>query len=177
MTDPWEGGTLAARIRSAQNRLMTPAIEPERIRELAGQAYDAMERATRDDGTEYVRKSDDAPEWVASIIQDAHGEMFPDDWRYACIREAFGAIHDNTGHTDDLDETVHEFADDADVYNSDLLTWVGSHATRAGYVDEARQEFGEARDFYHSIQMGQYQERAEVYAAVLQGLRDAEVES
>lgn len=172
--DPWAGGELAARIRSAQNRLMAdPGADAETIRTLAGQAYDAMERATRDDGSEYIRKRDDAPAWVAEIVQAAHGEMLPDDWRYACIWEAFRHIHDNTGHTDDLDETAHEFADDADVYNSDLLAWVGSHNSRAGYVDEARDEYGAARDFYHGLQMGQYQERAEVFSFVLAGLRRA----
>lgn len=172
--NPWEGGDLAAALRRAQNGLMAETIDPETIRDLASQAYKAMERATRDDGTEYTRKRDDAPEWVGTIVYDAHGGLFlPDDWRYECIREAFAHVADSTGHTEDLEETVHEFADAADVYNDDLLRWVGSNQNRAGYVDEARAEFGEPRDFYHSLQMGQYQERAEVYTLVLSGLRKA----
>ena len=144
----------------------------ETIRDLATQAYQAIERATREDGTEYTRKREDAPEWVAEIIHDAHDGLMPDDWRYECIREAFGHIADYTGHTEDLDEAGHEFADAADVYNSDLLKWVASNHNRAAYVDEAVAEFGEARDFFHSLRMGQYQERAEVFASVLQGLRE-----
>lgn len=153
---------------------MTDNATADRLRELAGTAYDAFERSIRANGSEYTHRKDDAPGWVSAIVQDAHGDMFPDDWRYEAIRDAFGAIHDS--YTDDLDELGHEFADGADIYNADLLAWVGSHGSRAGYVDEAVEEFGPARDFYHSLQMGQYAERAEVFAAVLAGLRSVDTE-
>jgi hypothetical protein len=139
----------------------TPTIES-----VADEAYRAMERATREDGSQYVRLRDDAPEWVRTMVYDAHSDILPDDWRYATIRDAIEAIMDSG---DDEDRS-HEFADDADVYNSDLLAWVGSHGSRPGYVDEARDELGEPRDFYHGLQMGQYLERAEVYDAVLEAI-------
>jgi hypothetical protein len=139
----------------------------DRLRILANVGYRSMETAAREDGTEYTRKRQDCPEWVAELIREAHDGLMPDDWRYATIREAFITI----AEADDLDEAGTEFADSADVYNSDLLAWVSSNANRGAYVDEARAEFGPPRDFFHSLQMGQYVERAEVYASVLAGLR------
>ncbi len=153
---------------------MTGNATPERLRELARISFDSMERQTRDDGSTFVRTKDDAPGWVSAIVRDAHGDFFPDDWRFECIHDAFGAIADSV--EDDLDELGHDFADDADIYNADLLAWVGSHNSRAEYVDEAVDSFGPARNFYHGLQMGQYIERLEVYAAVLQGLREVDIE-
>lgn len=144
------------------------------VQDLAREAYESFERKTREDGTSYVARKDEAPEWVADVIREAHGDMLPDDFRYQTIRDAFGAIADASG---DLDDAGHEFADDADVYNADLLAWVGSHGMRAGYVDEAREEFGEPRDFFHGLQMGQYAERREIFDVVLAELRRREDEN
>ena len=92
--------------------------------------------------------------------------MTPDDWRYACIQDACEAI----AEAEDPDEARYEFCDDTDVYNGDLVTWVGSHG-RGSYVDEAREELGEAPDFYQGLMRGQAMERGEVYDLVLSGLR------
>lgn len=135
--------------------------------DFAREAYDSLERATRSDGSEYIARKDGAPEWVADLIHESHGDMLPDDWRYECIQDALGAIAD----ADDPDDALAEFADGADIYNSDLLAWVGSHSSRGGYVDEAVAEFGPPRDFYHSLQMGQYMERSEIYGSLLASLR------
>lgn len=144
----------------------------ERLQELAGVAFDAMETATRPDGSEFTRKRDDCPEWIADIIREAHGDLLPDDFRYEMIRDAFGAIHDYSGN--DLEDAGAEFADSTtDVYNAALIEWVGSNLTRSAYVDDARADFGDPRDFYHGLRMGQYLERSEVYASVLAGLREA----
>lgn len=138
------------------------------IQQRAAEGSAGMETATRPDGTEYTRRKEDAPHWLTELVHEAHGDMLPDDYRYEVIREALGAIHDASG---DLDQAGTEFADEADVYNADLLRWVGSHSDRPGYVDEALSEYGEARDFYHGLQMGQYAERDEVYGLVLAFLR------
>ena len=156
---------------------MTQNATADRLRDLAQTAYDSMVSDERADGSRYARLGDDAPGWVAAIVRDAHGDMLPDDWRHECIHDAFGRIADSTADTaDELDELGHEFADDADIYNADLLAWVGSSTLRGAFVDEATREYGEPRDFYHGLQMGQYAERAEVYAAVLQGLREVDTE-
>ena len=142
----------------------TMTTDTDTLQALAGEAYDAMERHTREDGSSYVALKPDAPAWVERIVREAHADILPDDWRYETIREAFEAIADGS-------EDAAEFADSGcDVYNADLLAWVGSHSSRPGYVDQARDEYGEPRDFYHGLQMGQYAEREEVFGLVLEGL-------
>ena len=139
------------------------------IQQLAQEAYDSLQRASRKDGSTYVRIADDAPDWVQPLVHDAHGDLMPDDWRYETIEDALSTIAESDNN---LDEGDHEFADDADIYNADLLKWVGSHGSRGGYVDDALTEFGPARDFYHSLQLGQYTERLEVYTSVLSYLTE-----
>jgi hypothetical protein len=142
------------------------------IQDKAREAYQSMEHATREDGSGYVRVKDDAPEWVRDLAHAAHGDMLPDDWRYDVIQDALGTIAD-ADEDADLDDLASDFSDEADVYNSDLLAWVGSNGSRSGYVDEAVEDFGAARDFYHSLQMGQYMERGEVFGLVLSALRES----
>ena len=147
------------------------------VQERAAEAAGFFERAERSAeaadwryaARSYVRLRDDAPGWVSDLVQQAHGDMLPDDWRYGAIEDALLDIADR----DDPDDGAGEFADGADIYNADLLAWVGSHGARAGYVDDARDEYGEPRDFYHGLQMGQYMERSEVYGLVLDALRAA----
>lgn len=146
------------------------------VQTMAAKAYQSMETATRPDGTEYNRRTDDAPEWVAEIIQAAHGDMLPDDQRYAMIRDAFSWISELDADGEPSDD-AHDFADStSDVYTSDLMAWVNSGGLRrAQYVDQAAEEFGDSRvSFDRSLAMGQYAERAEVYAFVLAGLQAVE---
>lgn len=143
------------------------------IHELAADAYRCFETATRDDGSHYVRTRDDAPEWVGDLVRAAHGDMLPDDWRYQAIRDALGAI-DDAGADADLDDLGHEFADgNVDTYTGERIAWLGSHASRAGYCDEAADEFGgEDLGIVERIGLGQYAELREVYASVLESLRE-----
>jgi hypothetical protein len=145
------------------------------LQDKAREAYDSIETATREDGTSYVRVKDDAPEWVRDLAHKAHGDMLPDDWRYDTIHSALLDIA-QADEDEDLNDLGSEFADEADIYNSDLVKWVGSHGSRAGYVDEVIAEFGDVgRDFYHILRMGQYMERGEVFGLVLQVLAEQAV--
>jgi hypothetical protein len=142
------------------------------IHTLAGEAYQAFETATRDDDSSYVRRRDDAPEWVGELVQSAHGEFFPDDWRYEAIRDACGYIADNEP---DEDDGPHEFADShVDVYTGARLAWLASHLSRPGYVDEARDEglIGPDAGITDAIGVGQYCELLEVYRLVWEALSD-----
>lgn len=145
------------------------------ISALAQEAYDAMERRTRDDGTDYYARKDDAPEWLGDLCRDAHGEMLPDDWRYDAIHSALGHIADSgADDTDDLDDAGHEFADGhVDVYNGPRAAWLASHSYRAAYTDDAVSELGgEGLDTYERIGLGQYAESLEVFESVRQSLAD-----
>jgi hypothetical protein len=139
---------------------------------VAREAYDALETRTRDDGTEYVARRDNAPEWVQDLCFAAHGDMLPDDWRYACIRAALGSIVDD-GY--DEDDGAHTFADaHTDVYTGRLTEWLGSHLYRPGYCDDATEEYGEGIDggIVATIARGQYAEALEVYGLVVDALRE-----
>lgn len=147
------------------------------IQELAKEAYGHFE--TTDSGI--VRIKGDAPEWITDLAREAHRNewgasggsfphMLPDDYRFRVIREALEAIasSNDDGSTDDIRA---EFADDVDVYNSDLLAWLASNAGRASYCDEAEEtcgsDFLEGSGIIARIARGQYMEREEIFGLVL----------
>jgi hypothetical protein len=137
---------------------------------IAREAYAALEWKTRDDGTQYVARTDNAPEWVETLCYSAHGDMLPDDWRYQCIYAALEAIADEY----DEDDGSHTFAEShVDVYTSALTEWLGSHLHRPGYCDDATEEYGPGIDggIMATIARGQYAEAEEVYGLVLDALR------
>ncbi len=143
------------------------------IEQDATEAARWFETATRTDDSRYVRIKDDAPEWVTDLAHEAHGDMFPDDWRYQCI----SAVLDHLAEGGDPDD-AHEFADShVDVYTSNRLAWLSSNLTRAGYCDEAADEFGaEGLDIIERIGLGQYMEASEVFSAVVSWFEDNPLE-
>lgn len=148
------------------------------ISALAGSAYDEFTTITRDSGETIYAVKDSAPEWIGDMCRAAHGDMFPDDWRYDCIHSALGHISDTgADDTDDLDDAGHEFADShVDVYNAARLEWLSSNLTRAGYCDEAEQEVGypgiAEGGIFQMIGLGQYAESLEVFESVRQSLAE-----
>ena len=144
--------------------------------QLAGQAYDAFERRTRDDDTGYTTLRDDAPEWVQELVREAHGDFLPDDWRYASIRSALSEIHDN-GYSgaDEAREMAHEWADgNVDAYTGHRLAWLASNLNRAGYCDDAADDLGfdPSQGIIQLIGLGQYRESEEIWAAVVDALEE-----
>lgn len=127
----------------------------------------------RGEDTIWVRK-DDAPEWINDFCMEAHGtDMFPDDWRYEIIVEALDFLIDNDIDPDDSD-MAHAFADDVDVYTSDLFEWAGSHLNRQGYVDQAMEEGLVEADtpLDRRLMVGQYMERLEIFNNVVEAARE-----
>lgn len=101
------------------------------------------------------------------VCREAHGDMFPDDWRYSIIRDAVDWIAENGAGEDD----PAEFADSTtEVYTAKLADWLGSHSDRVGYCDEAAQEFGSSDSMFETMQRGQYMEREEVFHYVVEAL-------
>lgn len=131
--------------------------------ELAVTAAGSFTTGKRDNGDVYTKTTADAPDWVTGLVREAHGDMLPDDWKYACIASACEWLAEN----DDWDET-HEWADgEVDVYNSDRATWLSSSVYRAGYVDEGTAELGSSDQGVHGdIGIGQYYEAMEIMASV-----------
>lgn len=106
----------------------TPTLE-----QLAAQANLCLTRSKRDDGTEYVHRKDDAPEWVGELCLAAHGDMMPDDWRYEFIEDALSAIENGDDEPTDIDSAY--------PYTADRTAWLASHLSRPGFCDEEAEEY------------------------------------
>lgn len=142
-----------------------PDTITEELQQVAQEAYDSFTQQKRGDETITVHK-DDAPAWVKDLTREAHGDMFPDDWRYDQIQNACGAIHDASEGTD-IGDVGAEFADGAvDVYTTSRFEWLASSLNRQSYVDDAADEFGPAEDVCSAVGMGQYQEANEIFYSV-----------
>lgn len=151
------------------------STETHTLASLAGEAYGEFERRERPDGESYTTLKDGAPRWLQDLVYKAHGNMLPDDWRYATIRAALGFISDSDLESaDDAHDANGEFSDgNVDTFNSARFAWLASHLTRAGYCDDAAGEFGytvESDGITGLIGLGQYAESGEVYSIVVDGL-------
>ncbi len=135
------------------------------IQELAKKYLGFFETANREGGTSYIRCKEDAPEELQELIREAHGDLLPDDYRYEFIPIILEKISD---WDDDIDELVNEL--EPDIYNYDLIQWLGSHPDRVGYVNEAVSEFGHADDIMGDIRNGQLLEIQEVFYSVVESL-------
>ena len=150
-------------------------METQTLAKLATEVLDQFSWDKRDDGTLYWSRKDlEHDDWISTLCHDAHGDMFPDDWRYSFIHDALSSISEGGERTvEDWEEDSHEAIDGAvDVYNSKLCDWLGSHGHRAGYVDEAVEELGHSESAMQDLMLGQYVERAEVFASVLHSLSE-----
>ncbi len=119
---------------------------------------------------EIVVLMDETPAWIKAVCQEAHGDLLPDDWRYEFIKEAIHLIADAS--EDDILEDLHDRME-ADIYNNELLKWVGSNLNRISYCDDAKETYGGGGDlsFMDLISIGQLWEKHEVFHLVLNGLR------
>lgn len=107
-----------------------------------------------------------APEELKNLVQNAHADFLPDDFRYDFIYEALQAFAD-CQVDDDLDDIFLEAA----IYNHRLIEWLGSNIKRVGYCDEAQSEYGlENPDVMALITHGQQMEKDEVLALVREAL-------
>lgn len=145
------------------------------IQGLATRAVSYFERRTRpparpgDEPSTFWTLKDRFPTWVQELAHKAHGEMLPDDFKYETIVDALEALAEG--------QNPEEPNLEADIYNHDLLTWLASNLERAGYVDEAAEQFGHARDdgprgggIMGDIAQGQWYEKDEVWRLVAEAL-------
>lgn len=134
------------------------------LQTLAAEVLAMFHQSTRTDGSKFwtYDHSDDR-QWVQDICLEAHGDMSPDDWRYAFIVESLDALSEN----DDPEDINLE----ADIYVSELAKWLGSHGHRPGYCDEAMEE--EGLSFTTTVdlmQAGQLRETREVFDSIRSSL-------
>lgn len=149
------------------------------LQSLAGEAYDWFTTEKRGDETIVTLKdSDERPEWVHDLVYAAHGEFLPDDWRYASIRSALGAISDDFDG-DEIDDFGAQWSDgNVATYTHARLQWLASNLSRTAYCDDARDEYGEPQEsgITALIGLGMYAESREVFDAVRSAL-ESELEA
>ncbi len=136
-----------------------------KIKKLAREALDQLTSDKRDDGTTfYTWKGNNYDSWYHDMAHKAHGDMFPDDYKYEFIRDSLYIIEEAS----DLDDVTQDIDSQVDVYNYQLIKWLASHGERAGYVEEATAELGHSKDMglMGDLMAGQFMERQEVYSRV-----------
>jgi len=103
------------------------------------------------------RMKDEAPQWVRDMVFEAHEDFAPDDYKYNYVVEALDALASGDMEGETLEP---------EVYNYQLLNWLGSNMKRIGYVDEAREDCGPSEGIMQDIMMGQRKEKLEVFNIV-----------
>ena len=141
------------------------------IAALAAEARAHFMKKTRDNGTTFwvVAGGGDAElDWMRQMARDAHGDTFPDDYRYAFTVDALEAIAEQCdARYAGVDPSDVEA--EADIYTRDLLKWLASRNDRLGYCDQYAEE-NEDSDTLNRISGGQYLERREVLGSVVDSL-------
>ncbi len=139
---------------------------------LAREAEKCFVKLVRSDNETYWTLSDDAPEWVKEMCQQAHGDFLPDDYRYEFIQEVITLISagEEEDDYDSLSDVVGEI--EPDIYNNVLTHWLASNLNRAQYVDEAIEQFGLSGGIFALLSSGQVLEKQEVFQLVLEFLSE-----
>jgi hypothetical protein len=144
---------------------------PETVQELAKLARCAFTLETRENGSEYWIANRCAPDWIGELVRTAHGDMFPDDYRYAFIVEALDALEEAEGTADDwIDEARYSY--EFEPYHSRLSDWLGSSVHRFYYCDDWAKENPnpEIGGTVELLQGGHLYERLEVLHSVCASL-------
>lgn len=134
-----------------------------RVKSLASEFSDQLEKKTRSNGTRFWCLKDNAPKWMLDAVREAHGDLLPDDHVYRFVYEALSAIED------------YETIDDAkcsiesDIYTHQLLAWLNSNLTRVATCDDAICELGidPDADLITRISNGQWYEKNLVFDSIL----------
>ena len=126
-----------------------------------------LQTKKREDGTEFITRTDDAPEWFRDMVHNAHLGLMPDDWSYRIIADAVDAIDEGVERDNFTDTTI-------PVYTYDHLQWLASNLTRMGYCDEALEEFGTPKDTDTLIWWGMSIEYGMVYDVVKAAIDEQE---
>ena len=138
----------------------------ETIQDAAAALYAALETGARADGATYFFLKSSSPDWTINAARAAHGDMFPDDYKYSVIHDAAEWLSDENNDPDDTDE----FSNDVDVYSSDLLKWLSSHRSRVAMVEEAIGELGWPGSIDQACMMGQVAERRDIIESLVNSL-------
>jgi hypothetical protein len=137
------------------------------IQELASRFLQYFQYQTRGEEHRYTL-SDDAPQELRSLVEQAAGELPGDEWRYRFTYDALGVIA--------RAECAEEECIETEIDSNELPRWLRSHPSRAVYVNTGIRDTtglpdSEQFDIFEVIRVGYYLERNGVYWFVLDSLR------
>jgi hypothetical protein len=145
------------------------------LQEIAQTFADAFEQRERDNGDKFYTLREGSPEWMTDTCMVAHndGAMLPDDWRYRMIAHVARELADREPENWD-DESPEAIDGLVSIYNHELLDWLASHGSRVDYADSAAEEglVSASAGILQRARAGQYQEYCEVWAAIVEALRE-----
>jgi hypothetical protein len=104
----------------------------------------SLETKTRDDGSSYVARVANCPDWITYAFRDAHDGELPNDLRYSLIRSAADSLNEQClDSADDARDMVGELADDlTPVYTADIVGWFADRYSRLEDCDTAADTYG-----------------------------------
>lgn len=131
--------------------------------------------AKRDDGSAYIRKASDSPNWVRELIYDCHDGELPNDARYSLIRDA--AISISAQHFSDADDARDAIPDlSVDLlptYETEILQWFAGNNTRLTDCDTYLEGTGAFVASTYALLSAGYQLAAEnVLGLIVDSLED-----
>lgn len=116
--------------------------------------------AKRDDGSEYICRVPDSPDWVRALIYDCHDGELPNDARYSLIRDAAVSISDK--HFSDDDDARDAIPDlSVDLLPAEILQWFAGNNTRLEDCDAAIEAYGNVEQSVHDLLSAGYKLAAE----------------
>jgi hypothetical protein len=148
---------------TTQSKIMT--ITMNTIKDITSELAGSFEEKTRDNGEKFycLKREEEIPSWINSeLVHRIHlslDDRFPDDWVYKTITFVLNSFESyNCESEDEMRDVAGEIADNlVDVYNMDLIRWLGLNLNNASLVDEAVSEgFADGKDVIASIRSGQY---------------------
>lgn len=155
------------------------SIDVETFRAHAREFSDAFERATRTDGTAFVKLSSDAPEWMTDAVRDSHARALPDDYVYSLCEECADGIAEHSDWLDDVDSVedyLHEIADAAvPIYNAERARWLSENISNCEWIAESVANFGAPSecDVFDLLGQGMYAQASYVAGILFNAIREA----
>jgi hypothetical protein len=127
----------------------------------------------RTSGEEYLFLNNEAEQWMKDLCYAVHkvDDVLPNDYIYSFILSALDLIAEARGaeRLSEIEEDIFEI--EGDIYNSDLLSWVGSNLSFSSYVDQALSEYG-AKEHFNALSIGQALHKQAIAQAVLSFIDD-----
>jgi len=142
----------------------------ETIQTIAQEMCDNFELVKRDDGSEFYRAKE-IIDWQSDIVMEAHfdGDRMPNDDIYSRI-DTFLSIFsglDEDATEEDFRTLIYET--EADVYTSDLTSWLNADNRNVYYLTEALEEY-ELKEGFQVLSIAQKLYIEEIGNGLLNGI-------